>query len=1110
MSKLLKATLCGAPILTLGEQPLTGLITGKALALFVYLAVTGQPHSRDMLADLLWSELANQQARNNLRYVLSDLRQVVGDYLTITPQRIRFNQESPYWLDVEALRTTLAAKPATVDLPAWQAALDLYQGEFLADFTVRNAPRFMEWLQQERAALHQLVVHGLSQLAEGYLQQGNHAAGLATTQRLLQLAPLYETGHRLQMALLAQSGQRAAALAHLGAFEQRLAAELGVTPEAESHAFYEGLLAEEQAHLAPAATAPAPGPRHNLPGQLTPFIGRTGEIATIRATLLEPQQRLITLVGEGGIGKTRLALAIAHQVQDDFPDGIWFVPLIGLAPTADLPDRLAGAIATAVQLSFSGQVALSIQLFKQLQTKQSLLILDSFEHLLDGADFILELLRNTNAVKILVTSRHILNFQAEYAWRVEGLAAPQPAYTESLSPEMLLHYDSVALFVERARRVVRGFTLTEQNQYEVARICQFVQGLPLGTELAAALTRHYTCAEIAQALDQNYAILATAQRDIQPRHRSIEATLAYSWSFLSEPEARIVAQCSVFRGGFSREAAEQIMGATRSELDALEDQSLLRLVRGTAGQSRYEMHELVRQYAARQLQSSPALVQATRTRFCTYYTNFIAARVEALVQDQQAVREMQADLNNVRQTWQWITDLANVAALAKSSDGLFRFFYIMGMYQEGESAARTAVQALHGLLAASPVAEADQTSIRYELVRGLLTQARFCERLARLEEAERLTQEGVQRAHALGFVELEARGCLGLAALAQIRFDNLTMRRMGEKMLALVEGGGFSPTEGVRMKSYGLKYLGIYGVYSGDYQQALTCFDDGLRLAQQIQDRELETMLVNNLGVVHGMMGAFSQAIHCYQQTLAISRSLGERNGAGLALINLGEIYHALGDWEEAKDQIGQALALYHEVGYQFYEAKAWARLGRIAHALGNDIMAHSYLEQAMQIAQAAGLQTMQAEFLTDLGAILIGLHRFAEAEAVYRQALAGWQQTGAVQQGWRVQAGLAQVALLQNQRATASGYVEEILQTLEHAPFNALYEPLFVYLLCYRVLAATGDRRAHELLRRGYNLLQVYAEQIDDSGLRRSFLENIVFHREIIGLARQAGLTHA
>lgn len=1107
MNKALKISLFGAPTLTLAEQPLLGALSGKALALFSYLAVTERIQRRDTLADLLWSEFSDQQARNNLRYTLRDLRQCVGDYLSITPQSVSFNQQSPYWLDVKVLRTALTQKPFNPQEA--QQALALFQGEFLAGFSVRNAPVFEEWLTQQRMEYHLLAIQGFYRLAEYQLSQATSTAGLDTTRRLLQLEPYHEAGHRLQMRLFTQSGLPHLAVEQYQQLQRLLNDTMQLEPEVETQQLYEQLrtgkalesLPPQPVTLSPTQPLPTddapkpaaiPAPRHNLPGELTPFIGRTEEIATISATLRTDHQRLITLVGEGGIGKTRLALAVAHQVQPLFPDGIWFIPLTGLAPTADLSDRLAGAIGAAMQFTFNGQSPLSEQLFRYLRTKQSLLLLDSFEHLLENADFILELLRNTNALKILLTSRHILNFQAEYKWRVDGLSVPPHENQDALIPELLLRYESVALFVERARRVVRGFSLTENNQKEVVRICQFVQGLPLGAELAAALTRHYTCKEIIEALNQNYAVLATAQRDMVPRHRSIQATLAYSWSFLDEQQVRIAAQCSIFRGGFTLDAAEQIMDANRALLTILEDHSLLRLVKRSSGGSRYEMHELVRQYAAEQLQGNSLLSQQVHARFCAYYTAFISVRVEALVSEQQAQTEMQTELNNLRQAWQWSIARGDIDALAQSSDGLFRFYYLQGMYQEGEAAAQAAVMALRSLQATAEQADAaTKALIERELVRCLLTQGRFCEKLARLTHAEQLTSEGIQRAQAGCLPELEVRGYLGLAAIAQIRLDNPTMQMLGNKIIAVVAAGHLSAREGTRMQSYGLKYLGIYHVHTSDYAQAMTAFQQGLQLAQQINDRELETMLVNNLGVVYNMAGNFTQALHCFEQTVAISQKLGERNAAGLALINLAETYHLLGEWEEAKAQIGQALALYHDMGYQLYEAKAWGRLGRIAHAAGNAVMARSYLEHALQMVEKAGFERVQADFQTDLGHVLLSLQHFAEAEHAYRQALAGWQQAGTRQAAWRAQAGLAQLALLQGQPAVALTHVRMILPTLDKIAHNALYDPITVYWICYRTLAANQEAQADELWQRGNRLLAYYATQIDNLRLRRTFLEH-------------------
>jgi DNA-binding SARP family transcriptional activator len=353
----------GAPRIALSHESAALALTPKATALFVYLVVTAAkgkpPPSRDHLADLLWSETNNQQARTNLRYLLPEVRRQLGDYLIITPQTIAWQRQAPYWLDVEQLRATLTARPETITTLALQANLDLYQGEFLAGFTVRNVPVFEEWVVRQREEVHALVVQGGYTLAERYWQQADYQAGLTATQRLLQWEPWHEAGHRLQMQLLAATGQKVAALSQYDRCRAILAKELGVEPEATTTALYEQLrtgafdrvtsdrvtsdkatgdrvtmnhpvtLSPPENPLGAVTSSPSPlvfpssSLPHNLPSNLTPFFGRDAEIAQISALLTDERYRLVTLVGEGGSGKTRLALAAAQAI---LAFGVWILP----------------------------------------------------------------------------------------------------------------------------------------------------------------------------------------------------------------------------------------------------------------------------------------------------------------------------------------------------------------------------------------------------------------------------------------------------------------------------------------------------------------------------------------------------------------------------------------------------------------------------------------------------------------------------------------------------------------------------------------------------------------------------------------------------------------
>ena len=307
---------------------------------------------------------------------------------------------------------------------------------------------------------------------------------------------------------------------------------------------------------------PAPG----LPRPPTPLIGREPELATLNRLLCDPQCRLLTLAGPGGIGKTRLALELASTQRAQFPDGVFFVPLVSLS----LPEFIAPAIRSALGLSSSSPLDPKEQLLNHLRQKSLLLVLDNLEHLLEGVGLLAELLEQAPGVKLLVTSRERLNMQGEWLFDLQGLPVPPLDQVDRAE-----EYSAVALFVQSARRAQVGFELSAEERPWVARICQLVEGMPLAIELAAAWVRLLSCREIAQEIERNLDFLSTSARDLPERHRSMRAVFDHSWQMLSAEEQRVLRALSVFRGGFLREAAEQVTGASLSLLSALVTRSLV-------------------------------------------------------------------------------------------------------------------------------------------------------------------------------------------------------------------------------------------------------------------------------------------------------------------------------------------------------------------------------------------------------------------------------------------------------------------------------------------------------------------------------------------------------
>ncbi len=661
MPDQLTLRLLGQPQILAGDAPVTGFISSKAQALLVYLAVTGRPHNREALAGLLWGEMPETQASKNLRNALSNLRALAGDHLSITRETAAFNQAAPYWLDVEAFTAAVSQAGGADDLGALHRAVEVYQGDFLEGFYVGGALALEEWIAGQRSLLKGAMLQALHTLVLRHLEREENAAGIEYANRLLVLEPWREEVHRCLMVLLARSRQRTAALAQYETCRRILAEELGVAPMAETTALYERLRA---------AAAPPP---HNLPPQPTAFVGREAELAEISQYLHSAEAQLLTLVGPGGIGKTRLALQAAARCIDpetgfdlSFTDGVFFVPLAA-GPDQDAPNAtLLEAMADALRYDLQGPVHPQAQLLTRLRDKRMLLILDNFEHVVAEARTLGDILRLAPGIKLLVTSRARLNLAEEWLLEVKGLA--YPATAEALTVEAALRFSAVALFAQQARRVSAGFRLRLQDVPAVARLCQLVEGVPLGIELAASWLRVLTCGEVVAEIEHGLDFLTTGLQNVPERHRSLRAVFDHSWALLSTAEQEVFQKLAVFRGGFQREAATEVVGVSLPVLAELVDKSLLRR---TAG-GRYEVHDMLRQYAAERLQANAALNEAVHDRHCRYYARVLAAHSEQLKGDElgAALATLDAERDNVRAAWDWAVSHRRVEELNQFMDCL--------------------------------------------------------------------------------------------------------------------------------------------------------------------------------------------------------------------------------------------------------------------------------------------------------------------------------------------------------------------------------------------------------------------------------------------------------
>lgn len=420
---------------------------------------------------------------------------------------------------------------------------------------------------------------------------------------------------------------------------------------------------------------------HNFPPQPTTFIGRESEIAELVSILEQPDCRLLTLVGSGGMGKTRLSLETAAHHAETFPHGIFFVPLAPLNSASDIVTTTISVL--GIHIGDDG--TLQEELIKFLSKRHLLLIMDNFEHVLDGADLVADILQNTSDVKILVTSREVLNLRLERVWQVKGLQFPENAQITNTD-----RYSALKLFLDRATWVRRDFDVDSELPCAV-RICRMVSGIPLALELAASWLKTLTCSEVATEIQRSVDFLATRVRDVPERHRSMRAVFDHSWSLCDESERAVFMKLSVFRGGFERDAAEKVAGASLLTLSTLVEKSMVRKM----PTGRYDIHELLRQYAEDRLRAAGE-IDVTEEAHLRYFAHFMREHAIDIKGRRQleGLNEIEYDFENVRTAWQRAVAKIDYDALGDMAEGLALYCDIRARHQVGEDLLYLAVEVL--------------------------------------------------------------------------------------------------------------------------------------------------------------------------------------------------------------------------------------------------------------------------------------------------------------------------------------------------------------------------------------------------------------------------------
>jgi predicted ATPase/DNA-binding SARP family transcriptional activator/DNA-binding CsgD family transcriptional regulator len=856
----------------------------RKAASVVKLLALAPDHSlhKEQIMDLLWPHLGARAAANNLHQALHIARRTLEPgatryvHLPVRGQHVALGSQDSAWVDVKAFESAAQEARASRQLAAFRAAIELYSGDLLP------RDRYEEWAEVRRAELlgtYLSLLLGMAALLEE--REAFDPAAVALGE-VVAREPAHEEAHVRLMRVYARAGQRYRAIRQYEHLRETLRRELGTEPQAASRYVYEEILAGH-VPVPPRADAEwqSDAVKHNLTGSLTSFVGREREKREIERLL--GTTRLLSITGAGGSGKTRLAQEVARDLTEAYPDGIWLAELATVAEGSLVGEAIADVLGVPQQ---PGR-PIEVTLVGALREKHLLLVLDNCEHLVSDVAPLAEfLLRSCPGLRILATSRENLGVAGEVFWQAPPLSGPDP--THSNTTEELEGYESVRLFVQRARYRNPAFALTRQNAAAVAQICARLEGIPLAIELAAARVG-LSVQEIADRLDDSLKLLTAGNRTAVPRQRTLRGALDWSHDLLSEPERVLFRRLSAFAGGWTLQAAEAIgSGASIEEYEVLDllsqlvDKSLVLANATEDGTVRYRLLEPVRQYSQEKLRMSEE-AKTVQLRHACWCLELVEKALGGLHGPEQAswVGLMNGEYANTQAALSWSLENKPETALRLAA-ALGSFWYRYGRIFEGR----------HWLEAVLAQTGDVQSATRAKTLRlaGVLS-----EESGLYERAEKQHEQGLA-----------------------------LYRRLGDR-----EGMAASLTS-----------LGALAYAVGDLERAMLLTQESLALKQELGDERALMSSRNNLGEMMQKAGELAKAQSLFEENLRSDEMSKDEWGAAVSRLNLGILAIEQGDLVRSEKLLFEALRAFRRLGDEDASTECLESLAGAAGARGEAVRA--------------------------------------------------------------------------------------------------------------------------------------------------------------------------
>ncbi len=885
---------------TLGGLSLEGsdFRRSKPLQLLTYLALEG-PQERRYVAELFW--MGSARPLSGLSVALTMIRNAAPEAVGADDKRVWTDLPCDAQLFLDAL-----------DEGDWSAALSHYGGPFLAGTDPRNASTELEeWLYATREHLGKRSRQTLLVRARDLARDGDLAEAAAHAERAyrLQGAPELDPDEmeELYTVLVAGASPLAAAL-------KREAEEFGLALDASPEQARESLEPPPQDFGGSA--------RSTLPTPATPLVGRDPERLEIARMLDQDDCRLVTLTGLGGVGKTRLSIQVALDLEPaaSYEDGIFAVFLDAVRS----PEQIARSLAEPLGLLLRSEEDLMRQVAEAIADRRILMVLDNFEHLVEAAAELSDLLAACPNLNLLVSSRERLNIAEEWAFPIEGLTYP------SRDPDNVgevRYYDAVQLFLQRARRVNPRFEATDEDLTAIVRICRLVDGSPLGLELAATWVRLLVPGEIAAEIQGNLDFLSTSMRDAPERHHSLRAVFEQSWGLLTQKEQAVLRTLSVFRGGFRRESASRVTAATLPILASLVDKSLLRV----SSSGRYDRHVLLYGFMEEKLAAHPDELAEARSRHGHTFGHFVQDRYQDFLAGNQgtALDAIEQDLENIRLAWTWAVANREATLLLAMCDPIRQFHDTRARYGEGRA-----------LFAAAAAAFDDSEPLLLGYV--LVLEAWLASWLGNYDDALVLSERGMALLRPLGKDDHLAQG-LNILGTIGLRSGNYhRARRHFQETLELVNG---------RKRINALNNLAMALDALGDYGAAIEHYEEALEWNRKANNAAQVVINIINLSNPLSGLCAFERSKALLLEGVELARQHDLQQTLPYLLSNLGSVLERLGDLREAQARCEEALTLGRRSSDPVTTMFTLSVLGRIAIGLADTSRASAYLTEALEIA---------------------------------------------------------------------------------------------------------------------------------------------------------------